>query len=59
MHVAVVDLGVAVLARRRPLRADVLQQRAAEGDVHQLQAAADAEHRLAALGEGAQQRSIS
>ena len=56
VEVAVVDLGVAVLARAGPLRADVLQQRAAEGDVHQLQAAADAEHRLAALGEGREQR---
>ena len=58
VDVAVVDLGVAVLERLRPLRADVLQQRSAESDVHQLQAAADAEHRLAALGERGEERPL-
>ena len=46
---------LATRERCRPLRGDVLQQRAAVGDVHHLQAAADAEHGLGARRECAQQ----
>ncbi len=47
VEVLVVEPGVAVAERVRPLRADVLVQRPAECDVEHLQAAAHAEHRLA------------